>query len=54
MSSLLNFNSFSRRPARNYRNPRTQEVIKSPAKNVLRFKPSKKATSEVQNYTQGK
>lgn len=47
--SLVGFGTFSvnHRPARDGRNPRTNETIKIAAKNVVKFKPGKKLSESV-------
>jgi DNA-binding protein HU-beta len=47
--SLVGFGTFSvnHRPAREGRNPRTNETIQIAAKNVVKFKPGKKLSESV-------
>ncbi len=47
--SLIGFGTFSvtNRPAREGRNPRTNETIQIAAKNVVKFKPGKKLSESV-------
>ncbi|NJB86887.1 DNA-binding protein HU-beta [Lewinella marina] len=47
--SLVGFGTFSvnNRPAREGRNPRTNETIQIAAKNVVKFKPGKKLSESV-------
>ena len=47
--SLVGFGTFSvnKRPAREGRNPRTNETIQIAAKNVVKFKPGKKLSESV-------
>ena len=47
--SLVGFGTFSvnKRPAREGRNPRTNETIQIAAKNVVKFKPGKKLSETV-------